>query len=521
MSGTVIDEFFAVLGYRVDTASARQAEKSLATVGNSVTELGKKLAGLVIGGSLAYEMKSFIDEADHLQDASDQLGVTTDSLQGLGYAAALSASNLEEVEQAMQFLQRNSQEAAQGNKDLAKSFKAMGVSTKELKNGVPVDELFEKLADVMQKTTNPAKRTALAMQLLGRSGAKLIPLLSQGSAGLEEMKKEFTDLNLGFSKDFIDNSQKVNDNLDRLKFTTRGFASAVGAGLLPALNNALTKLFELGAGFLKFGKNTEMVNALLTIGAAILLAWGVSALWANKAALKLYGTFGLFWAVLDEVFTMLKGGKTLIGDWLDAWGGLGTVDRLVRSIGEGLKIISESGYLKALRDITRTDVVKAYGDTLAQADLEGKIQGVKENIERLKAQKPTQDIDRQVRDNLLRKEETRLKALQDFQFGFQQNTSRATGKDLKAGKEEIKLGTASASAVNEGANRLNPFSEPVIATTNAKGDTVVINQTNHNEVKIDAKTEASPETIAKHVKKQLDERDKSNVEQINALRRKR
>src|SRR4051812_25501411 len=89
-----------------------------------------------------------------------------------------------------------------------------------------------------------AAKAALATELFGRQGARLIPMLNEGSEGVQPLKKDFADLGGGYSPEFIEQSAKVEKENKRLGVGWAGLKTKIGAALLPAviaIVNGLTK----------------------------------------------------------------------------------------------------------------------------------------------------------------------------------------------------------------------------------------------------------------------------------------
>jgi hypothetical protein len=503
---TVVEEFVGVLGIKADPASFDAAEKRLQGIGSTVKNLAVGFGALFAGSQIIGKFKEAVNEADALGDSAARIGIATSSLQALGYAADQNASSLEEVQQGLQFLQRNSQAAASGSKEMAKAFKSVGISGKELKDGLPTEEVLLRVADAMQKTTNPAKRTALAVQLLGRSGDRLIPFLSKGRQGLEDLFAEFEKSGAGFTDDFIEKAQETNDALGRMHFQLQGLTSQVGSTVLPVFNNLLTKMIEWARAIGDLLKGSEYLRSALIITAAAFVAWGAASLFASAAARQKFGllaTMALLTAALDEIAVALKGGRTLIGTWIDKWAGLGTVDSLVRSIGQGLKEIHKFGYFGGIKT-----AINDFRDLSADArNREARIEDLKAKLAAEKDPDKKQVI---VHD--LIKQLNYSRDVAEAQLG---ETPRTTQRGLGAAIEQVRPGEATASAVNEGAfNTL--FGGEGIATTNSKGQTVYQTVNQNTTVNQTNKSEASPREIARHTKEAVEQANREHARQLKA-----
>lgn len=239
--------------------------RSLTSLQASAVSVRGALAGLGAGVSvagLAGLVKSSIDAADNLNKLSQRVGVSVENLSKLQYAAKLSDISTDQLGAGLRKLSVNLQAAGRGSGDALEAFRALGFAQKELLNLSP-DEALKRIAEAFSGIEDGAGKTALAVLLFGRSGADLIPLLNQGSAGLKQLGDEAQRLGLVIGTDAAQAAEAFNDNLTRLGETS----SAVGIQLaniaLPALTKFSEQLLESRRIFGSFG------SAFVNIGIAI------------------------------------------------------------------------------------------------------------------------------------------------------------------------------------------------------------------------------------------------------------
>jgi hypothetical protein len=110
-----------------------------------------------------------------------------------------------------------------------------------------------------------AEKTALSMQLFGRSGSRMIPLLDAGAEGLADMRREARELGLVMGSDAQKGSEEINDNLRRLSLIATGLWRGAIAPLVPALG-------ELVQQFLEWRKaNAAVLRQRITASLGLLL----------------------------------------------------------------------------------------------------------------------------------------------------------------------------------------------------------------------------------------------------------
>jgi hypothetical protein len=190
------------------TAAFRSVQNNINSLQGSLRSIAGPLAAAFSVAAIGTFSKSLIDAADRLNDVSEQTGIAVRELSALGNAATLNGSNTETLNTALVKLNRSISEAAGGSKEQQKAFEALGISAGEL-SGLSTTEVFFKISDAFAGAENGANKTAIAMALLGRSGAELIPVLNQGSTELRKYSATFND-------DFAKASAQFNDNVDRM-----------------------------------------------------------------------------------------------------------------------------------------------------------------------------------------------------------------------------------------------------------------------------------------------------------------
>jgi hypothetical protein len=487
----VVSSFVASLAVQQDKGSFQAAESALTGIGATAGKVASTLGLLFAGGAAVNYFKGLVASGDALNDLIAKTGIGGQQLQALGLAAEQNGSSLEELGAALSKLQVNGQAAAGGSKEAAAAFRSFGVSAKDLKNGLPTGEILARLADKIAATEDPAKRTALAVKVLGRAGAALVPTLAQGRDGLAEIEEKFKALGGGLSDDFIKKSDEVNDQLAEMHVATTSLGVALGSALLPSIIRTVKMLTDWAVVLQKLLEGSEFIRSALIVGAAAFIAWGVASLFASQALRSKAGLLGmltLMAALLDEIGTALRGGKTLIGAWIDKWAGLGTVDSLVRSIGEGLKEIHKFGYFGGIKQAI-TDAAQISSDRFARED----------RTDALKKQLAA-ETDPEKKQIIVRQLIRQLQYNRDVSEAQMGKTPRAE-RGLGGALEKVQAGTASASAVNEGAY-LSPGEK---AITNAKGQTVIVNEgdkiTKTVKQNINVKSGATAAEIARHAKR--------------------
>lgn len=194
--------------------------------------------------------------AASLGEVAQQLGVTTDALQEYRYAGSQAGLATEEVDMALSQLTRRIGEAASGTKAQAEAFEKLGVSVKDA-NGNIIDagDAIPQIADALQKIESPAERAAILMDLFGRSGQKLEPLLSGGSKAVNELRDAANRLGIVLSSEQIQKADETADKLDAVKQVLQAKLAGVVADNASSIVQLANALERLSGDAIKAGKD--------------------------------------------------------------------------------------------------------------------------------------------------------------------------------------------------------------------------------------------------------------------------
>jgi hypothetical protein len=182
---------------------------------NTLTRFGP-LAGVASVAGFVALTKSALDFGSELHDTSLKLGISTDNLQEWRHVAKLSGVDSGSLNIGLRFLQRNLAGAASGTGDASKAFQRLGISVKDSSGQLKsTDAVILELADKFKGLENETERTALSLQIFGRSGTEWIPVLLEGGASIAKIRKEARDLGLVIEEDLIDAADEAGDTWDR------------------------------------------------------------------------------------------------------------------------------------------------------------------------------------------------------------------------------------------------------------------------------------------------------------------
>lgn len=364
----IVRELFAKLGLSVDAASFAVADHMLGAVKSG---LGLLVQGAARAGA---EMKDVItrtvETASALNDTSAALGVTTEALQELGYAAEQNGSSMEGMADGLRKLSIHMQAAAEGGGEAAEVFRKLGVSVTEGGKLRAVDDVLGDIAEKFKPSNMPdgARKVAFAVDLFGRSGASLIPTLKEGRDGLAKWRKEARELGIVLDAEVIAAGDELGDSWTKLQMAAIGLKFAIAGPLLGSINESVTAVISwvkanraliaqrlqailtavgltikaVAKGFLILGRaigfvidrwklfavlilstlaaivlaNAGAIISFLSLqAAAVAAAVASAAAWAAAAApiLAIAALIALVVLALEDIWVFLHGGESLFG----------------------------------------------------------------------------------------------------------------------------------------------------------------------------------------------------------------
>ena len=267
---TIKTEF--VLSAKDDTQTAfRSATASLGELklradglmASSMAGLGGGLAAGLLGAGFTAQIKSAIDSLDKMDEAAERIGLTTESLSALAYAGKMTGVEFEDMTGALTKLSVKMSDAASGDKAATALFKDLGINVKDASGQLKTaDTVFAEVANRFAQFEDGAAKTGLAVDLLGKSGARLVPTLNQGAAGLEAMTKEAKALGGIYDGKLAKQAADFNDNLDKLAILSASAGKSIASDILPALNKLVE---EFLAGTTAAGGFFAALNAGATL----------------------------------------------------------------------------------------------------------------------------------------------------------------------------------------------------------------------------------------------------------------
>ena len=327
--------------------------------------MGSVSARVALGATAAVAglglmIKSAIDTADNFDKMSQRTGVSAESLSTLAFAANLSGTSIEAFETSVIRLSRNVADMERGTGEARYAFEQLGIETKDSGGKLlSTEQILFKVADKFEEMPDGINKTAAATQLFGRSGAQLIPMLNEGSKGLNKLQQEARNLGLEISSNTARNAAEFNDNLDRLKSVGTGIATTIASELLPALAELTGSMNILAQDTQTVSTVGQGLGMILKILVTVIGGVATGALVAGQAL----GTVGAIAAKIITLdfkgavtsftlgFEQIKKTSLSTGDAFDAlWGSTKKYEDILKKLAERSALEEEENRIKKIRD---------------------------------------------------------------------------------------------------------------------------------------------------------------------------
>ena len=265
-----------------DAASKELAgvAKAAQQMSNQFRDLGKAVTviGIAITGTLTAMTVQWAKAGDEVAKLADKTGFSTEALSELRYAAQLSNTSLSGLEIAIKRMQVVITESVNATSASAKALNSLGLSYQKLKDLTP-EQQFAAISSAIADITDPTLKAALAIDMFGRSGTDMLPMLADGSAGLEAMRKEARDLGIVFDEKTAKAAEAFKDSITRLKGAISGIGAQIAKTLAPIITAFFRTITDVIKGITDWAnRHPALARAIaITTGAFGLLLLGCGA----------------------------------------------------------------------------------------------------------------------------------------------------------------------------------------------------------------------------------------------------
>jgi len=248
------------------------AEKSGKSFGQSLTSglkvAGKAMAALYTGtvavaAAIAKVTLNSAKYGDEIAKESQKLNMSTAGYQKWSTMLEMAGTSIDVMSMGMKTFTGILDEASKGNATALLTLQRLGLGYEDFA-GLSVEDSLKKVVEQFQKMEQGAEKTQLAVDLFGRSGQELLPLLNQEVGSIDELFKSYEELGLIISDDVLRASEDLDDQLSLLKKSFKVAAVNIGTVFMPAISKVVAGLLDLARGSAGAGETlkTGIINAI-------------------------------------------------------------------------------------------------------------------------------------------------------------------------------------------------------------------------------------------------------------------
>lgn len=263
-----VRELVTTWGFDIDDSKLISVGAKLASLKIVADTVGQAFRLVAAPTRMMFDLaEATAEQTQELDRASQSLGMTTKQLHSLRFAAKMADMDAGTLSMGLRLLSRNAMNAAKGNQQAALGFYKAGVSITDASGHYKrSDQLLLDIADRFKAMPNGMEKTALAMQLFGRGGAQLIPMLNNGRAALkgwmEESEKYRTNV-----PDALEKTEAFEGANKRLGYWMMNLKKTIGFEVMPVLTDLIQKVlgwYEANQAIIKQDLK-EFFNSLLPV----------------------------------------------------------------------------------------------------------------------------------------------------------------------------------------------------------------------------------------------------------------
>lgn len=241
----------------------REAKKRAAAIekafDQAATGIGVAMGAALAGITAAFAgFQSAIQAVGDFQDLAEKTGASAEGLASFALAAGVAGNSMDEVAAASIKLTKNLTGVDDDSKAAGAAIKALGLNLQDFKKLAPEDQMDE-VAKALGRFEDGAGKTAVALDLFGKSGADLLPFFKE----LNESGGRTVIL----TQEMIEQADAYADAQSRMTAELKIYAQYIAAQALPyvtaftgALVDTIKEVLGLDKGVSDLRGNTGVTD---------------------------------------------------------------------------------------------------------------------------------------------------------------------------------------------------------------------------------------------------------------------
>lgn len=234
--------------------SIAKTDKKASSLGNTLASGCKKAAAwgtAIVGGAgtavagLTKLATGAAETADVIDKGSQKMGISTTAYQEWDYAMGQCGMSIDTMQNGMKTMSNLMDGAAQGTASAQSTFDRLGVSIYDSSGKMKSQEqMMSESIMALSNMAEGADRTALAVDLFGKSGTELAPLLNEGADGVQTLIDRSHELGLVMSEDNVKAGVTLGDTIDDIKQAFGALVTRIGSKVVPIIQKVCDSVLK-------------------------------------------------------------------------------------------------------------------------------------------------------------------------------------------------------------------------------------------------------------------------------------
>lgn len=236
------------------TAKFRTASLAIAALG---------IAMIVAVGKM---VSSYATAGDEVAKMAKRTGWGVEALSEMRYVAKIAGTEINALEKATKKMSKTILDASRGLETYTRSFTELGLSLEDIQRMSP-EQAFWEIAYAISALEDPMKRSAYALEIFGRAGTDLLPMLDMTREEMERERQTAHDLGLVFTEETAKGAEDFKDATERLKGALTGLTNEIAKSVMPQLEDLATQITEqLKPAIAWLSKHPEVSESFVKLG---------------------------------------------------------------------------------------------------------------------------------------------------------------------------------------------------------------------------------------------------------------
>ena len=189
---------------------------------------------LAVGAALGTLTMRSMESIDALSKQARAVGISVASFQAMAQVAQEAGVESDALSKILIKMQDNLAALGNGSASQVEAFGKLGLTFQQLQ-GLGADEQFLRIAQALEGVSDPAERTAAALDLFGKGGAGAVNMLGDYGAAVKEAAQWQREFGLAVSDVDAKNIEAANDAMGRISIAAGTLGTQLAVTFAPAI----------------------------------------------------------------------------------------------------------------------------------------------------------------------------------------------------------------------------------------------------------------------------------------------